>query len=84
LVPSNCRKVPLAFSPSEMVDIEDALLPIEKALAKERQIAALNKGTRSGEFSGRGRARDHVAKIVGKDHTTIAKVNDSLRQALEA
>ncbi|MGD0109536.1 MAG: ParB N-terminal domain-containing protein, partial [Rhodopila sp.] len=26
-----------AFSPSEMVDIEDALLPIEKALAKERQ-----------------------------------------------
>jgi site-specific DNA-methyltransferase (adenine-specific) len=62
-----------AFSPSEMVDIEDALLPIEKALAKERQGQRTDKHPGSFPEGSAGEARDRIAKIVGKDRTTIAK-----------
>ena len=65
-----------AFAPSEMADIADALEPVERAAAKQRQVSTLKHGSRPGKIPERaseGRALDHIAKIVGKDRKTIAK-----------
>jgi hypothetical protein len=68
-----------AFTPSEVVDIDDALIPIEKAKAAARQAehgkTAPGRKKHLGEIppSVKGRAADHVARVVGKDRKTIAK-----------
>jgi ParB/RepB/Spo0J family partition protein len=56
------------FTLSEAVAIKHALEPTERAEANKRMLA----GKPSGKFP-KGRALDKVAKIVGKDRTTIAK-----------
>jgi N6-adenosine-specific RNA methylase IME4/ParB-like chromosome segregation protein Spo0J len=56
------------FTLSEAVAIKRALEPIERAEAKERMLA----GKPSGKFP-KGRALDKVAKVVGRDRTTIAR-----------
>jgi N6-adenosine-specific RNA methylase IME4/ParB-like chromosome segregation protein Spo0J len=56
------------FTLSEAVAIKRALEPVERAAAKERMLA----GKPSGKFP-KGRALDKVAKVVGKDRTTITK-----------
>jgi N6-adenosine-specific RNA methylase IME4 len=61
-----------SFTLSEVVAIKRALEPIERAAAKERQ------GTRTDKLVGnfptsKQRALDKVAKVVGKDRTTISK-----------
>jgi N6-adenosine-specific RNA methylase IME4 len=61
-----------AFTPSEAADIADSLEPKLKQEAKERQGERTDK--HPGNFSGSsGRAQDHLARVIGKDRTTIAK-----------
>ena len=68
------------FTLSEAVAIKRALEPVERAKAKERQLA----GRPVGKFpEGKGRALDNVAKVVGKDRTTIAKA-EAIVDAAEA
>ena len=71
-----------AFTPSEYADIADALLPIEEAQAKEGQGERTDK--HPGKFPGsNGRALGHVARVIGKDRKTIAKVRE-VREAARA
>jgi ParB family chromosome partitioning protein len=76
-----------AFTPSELADIGDAIEPLERAAAKERQRE--HGGTAPGKHSGeipasdKGRALDKVAKIVGKDRKTIQKAR-AVRDAARA
>jgi N6-adenosine-specific RNA methylase IME4 len=69
------------LTPSELADIADALEPLERAKAKQRQ------GTRTDiqrKFPGSvGQALDHVAKAVGRDRKTIVKAR-AVRDAAEA
>jgi site-specific DNA-methyltransferase (adenine-specific) len=70
-----------AFSPSENVSIAEALEPIERKAAKERQASAGpssgpgKKAIGSGKFPDavKGRALDHVGKVVGMDRKTLTK-----------
>jgi N6-adenosine-specific RNA methylase IME4 len=68
-----------AFTLSEVVEIADAIEPIEVAKAKARQAehgkTAPGRKKHSGEIppSVPGRSADHVARVVGKDRKTIAK-----------
>jgi N6-adenosine-specific RNA methylase IME4 len=74
------------FTPSEMADIADALEPIERAKAKERQFNGLKHGARMAEFAARdtvGRALDHVGKMVGAHRDTITKAR-AVRDAAKA
>lgn len=66
------------FTLSEAVAIKRALEPLERAAAKERMLA----GKPSGKFP-KGRALDKVAKVVGKDRTTLAKA-EAIVDAAEA
>jgi N6-adenosine-specific RNA methylase IME4 len=70
-----------AFTPSEMADIADALEPLERAKAKERQ--GTRTDIRGNSPGGSGQALDHVAKAVGKDRKTITKAR-AIRDAAEA
>jgi hypothetical protein len=56
------------FTLSEAVAIKRAMEPEERVAAKKRMLV----GKPSGD-SPKGRALDKVAKVVGKDRTTIAK-----------
>lgn len=70
------------FTLSEAVAIKRALEPAERAQAKERMLA----GRPSGKFpkgNGNRRALDKVAKVVGKDRTTIARA-EAIVDAAEA
>ena len=57
------------FTPSECADIADALEPIERALARERQLT----GRPSEKFSEGGEARHKVARAAGISAPSIAK-----------
>jgi hypothetical protein len=57
------------FTPSECADIADALEPIERALARERQLA----GKPPEKFSEGGEARHKIAKAAGRSAPSIAK-----------
>ena len=60
------------FTLSEAVAIKRALEPIERKAAKERQGTRTDKLV--GNFpTGKQRALDKIAKVVGKDRTTIAR-----------
>jgi ParB-like chromosome segregation protein Spo0J len=65
-----------AFTPSEMVALMDDIEPIEKAKARERMLL----GKPSGKFP-KGRALDHVGRIVGKDRKTLEKARAVVRAA---
>jgi ParB-like nuclease domain len=70
------------FTLSEMVAIKRALEPLEREAAKERQ------GTRTDKHPEQvlhtfGRALDHVAKVVGKHRTTLARA-EAVVDAAEA
>jgi N6-adenosine-specific RNA methylase IME4 len=67
------------FTPSECADIADALEPIERAAAKERQLA----GKPPGNFPEGGRALDKIAKFAGKDRKTVQKAR-AVRDAAKA
>ncbi len=70
------------FTLSESVAIRRALEPIERAAAKERR-GGDHKGN-PGKFPTlNGRALDKVAKVVGRDRTTIAKA-EAIVDAVEA
>jgi N6-adenosine-specific RNA methylase IME4/ParB-like chromosome segregation protein Spo0J len=72
------------FTLSESVAIKRALEPLERAAAKQRQGARTDK--HPGKFptsASTGRALDKVAKVVGKDRTTIAKA-EAVVEAAEA
>jgi N6-adenosine-specific RNA methylase IME4 len=73
-----------AFTPSEMADIADALEPIERRAAKERQQEA-GRAKAPGKFpeATQGRALDHIARLVGKDRKTITKAR-AVRDAAQA
>jgi N6-adenosine-specific RNA methylase IME4 len=71
-----------AFTPSEYVAIADALLPIEEAHAKERMVVAHASPGKFPELT-KGRALDHVARVVGKDRKTITKAR-AIRDAAKA
>jgi len=64
------------FTPSEWADIADALEPVERELAREREKAGHNQHTEaSGKFpeGATGRALDKVAREIGKDRKTVQK-----------
>jgi N6-adenosine-specific RNA methylase IME4 len=82
-----------SFTPSEAVAIADAIEPIERAKAKERQADGQRKGARQG---GRGkknpggeiphkvsqnRALDKVARATGRDRRTLEKARAVVRAA---
>ena len=72
-----------AFTPSEFAEIADALEPIERQAAKERQKEAGHTKA-PGKFpQARGAALDHVARAIGKDRKTIAKARE-VRDAAKA
>jgi ParB-like nuclease domain len=72
-----------AFTPSEFADIADALEPLERQAAKERQKEA-GQTKAPGKFpQARGAALDHVARAIGKDRKTIAKARE-VRDAAKA
>ncbi len=61
-----------AFTPSEAADIADSLEPKLRQEAKDRQGERTDR--HPAKFPGcAGNALDHLAKIIGKDRTTIAK-----------
>ena len=65
-----------AFTLTECADIADALEPIERALAKERQFSGQNQYTEpSGKFpeGSKGQSLDRVAAAVGRDRKTVQK-----------
>jgi N6-adenosine-specific RNA methylase IME4 len=68
----------LSLRPSA-ADIADALEPIERAAAKERQLA----GKPPGNFPEGGRALDKIAKFAGKDRKTVQKAR-AVRDAAKA
>jgi N6-adenosine-specific RNA methylase IME4/ParB-like chromosome segregation protein Spo0J len=66
------------FLPSEMVAIQRALAPAERAAARARQDAGRRRGTeppRAGKFPERekGRARDRVAAYLGVSGRTLER-----------
>jgi ParB-like chromosome segregation protein Spo0J len=67
------------FTPSECADIADSLEPIERALARERQLA----GKPPEKFSEGGEARHKIAKAAGKSAPSIAKAR-AVRDAAKA
>jgi N6-adenosine-specific RNA methylase IME4 len=67
------------FTPSECADIADALEPIERAHARERQVA----GRPSEKFSEGGEARHKIAKAAGRSAPSIAKAR-AVRDAAKA
>jgi N6-adenosine-specific RNA methylase IME4 len=67
------------FTPSECADIADPLEPIERALARERQLA----GRPSEKFSEGGEARHKVARAAGMSAPSIAKAR-AVRDAAKA
>ncbi len=62
-----------------MADIADALEPVERALARERQLA----GKPPGKFSEGGEARHKIAKAAGKSAPSITKAR-AVRDAAKA
>jgi site-specific DNA-methyltransferase (adenine-specific) len=79
-----------AFAPSEIVAITEALEPVERAKAKEKQRDAGRVNGR-GQVTGSSRklsraptALDHVAKVVGKDRKTITKAKAVVEAAKAA
>jgi N6-adenosine-specific RNA methylase IME4/ParB-like chromosome segregation protein Spo0J len=64
-----------AFTPSEAADIADALEPLERELAKDRQRESEGRGKQGRGISPTltGRALDKVASVIGKDRRTIEK-----------
>lgn len=76
-----------AFTPSEYADIADALEPLERQAAKERQrdhreTAPGRKHSGEIPHSVGHRALDHVARAIGKDRKTIAKAREVRDAAL--
>jgi N6-adenosine-specific RNA methylase IME4 len=71
-----------AFSPSEMADIADALEPLEREAAKQRQGTRADKHPANFATSS-GRALDHIGKVAGAHRDTIAKAR-AVRDAAEA
>ena len=67
------------FTPSECADIADALEQVERALARERQLA----GKPPEKFSEGGEARHKIAKAAGRSAPSIAKAR-AVRDAAKA
>jgi N6-adenosine-specific RNA methylase IME4 len=72
-----------AFTPSEMVDIADALEPKEREAAKQRQGSRTDKHPANFATSSGGRALDHIGKVAGAGRDTIAKAR-AIRDAARA
>jgi hypothetical protein len=62
-----------AFTPSEMADILDALEPLERERAKERQGTRTDKHLANFATSS-GRALDHIGRIAGVHRDTLIKI----------
>lgn len=62
-----------AFTPSEMVDIADAIEGIERAKAKQRQGQRTDKHPEKFSGSSGGRALDKVAIVAGTSRPTLTK-----------
>jgi N6-adenosine-specific RNA methylase IME4 len=62
-----------AFTPSECADIADALEPIERALAKDRQGERTDKHQAKFAGSSKGRALDNIGRATGKHRDTFQK-----------
>jgi hypothetical protein len=62
-----------AFTPSEWATIADAIEPVEREKAKERQGERVDILPGKFSTSSKGRALDHVARLAGKDRKTIVK-----------
>jgi N6-adenosine-specific RNA methylase IME4 len=71
-----------SFTPSEMADIADALEPLERSKAKERQGERTDKHPANFATSS-GRAFDHIGKIAGAHRDTITKAR-AVRDAAQA
>jgi hypothetical protein len=76
------------FLPSEAVAIEEAVRPLEKKLAKERQREhggtapgrKLNTGAKLAQVS-RGKTRDKVARYVGMGRTNLKTAKEVVEAA---
>lgn len=69
------------FTPSEAVAIGDALTPLEREAARERQ-ATLNNGASEKVTEARGNALDRVAEAVGMSRPTFAKAQAVVKAAM--
>jgi N6-adenosine-specific RNA methylase IME4 len=67
------------FTPSEIVSIRRALEPIERELAKQRQLS----GRPSAKFAEGGNTLDKIGRVVGKHRDTISKAT-AIVEAVEA
>jgi N6-adenosine-specific RNA methylase IME4 len=62
-----------SFTPSEMAAVADAIEPLERAKAKERQGGRTDKHPGKFPASSMGNALDKVGKVVGRDRKTLQK-----------
>jgi N6-adenosine-specific RNA methylase IME4 len=78
-----------AFTPTEAIDIADAIEPVERAKARERQAhgrTAPGKSLAGNSHNRSPTALDKVAKAVGRDRKTIEKaraVRDAAKERPE-
>jgi N6-adenosine-specific RNA methylase IME4 len=70
------------LTPSECVDIADAIAPVQRAEAKKRQGTRTDLGAKLPQSSP-GKARDKVARVAGIGHTSLDKAR-AVRDAAKA